>query len=81
MAAAQWFLALLLTTNEVFIPLTAPSGNKIYLNPIDIVSVRTPQVSGVFDKKVNCVIFTLDGQFIGVMETCDRVREMVQSNE
>ena len=69
--------ALLLVIGVQLIAFTGPNGNKIEINPKLITSIREPQVVGHYDPKVRCVIYTSDSQFIGVKETCDRVRQML----
>ena len=71
----------LLLVSVVMIQLTGPNGNRIDVNPHDIVTIREPQVPGFFDAKVKCVLFTLDNQFIGIRETCAQVRELIQSED
>ena len=67
----------LLVMAITLIHVTGPNGNRIDVNPADIVSLRKPPVAGFYDIKVKCVIYTLDGQFIGTQETCEQVRELV----
>ena len=61
--------------------LTGPNGNKVEINPKLITSIREPQVVGHYDPKVRCVIYTSDSQFIGVRETCERVRQILMDEK
>ena len=60
---------------------TGPNGNKVEINPKLITSIREPQVVGHYDPKVRCVIYTSDSQFIGVRETCERVRQILMDEK
>jgi hypothetical protein len=56
---------------------TSPDGTPIYINPIEVVAVRPSRATDHFDVKVKCVIFLVDGKFIGLQETCDQVLRSV----
>ena len=70
-------MQLLLVTAIILIHITGPTGNRIDVNPADIVSLRQPQIPGFYDAKVKCVIYTLDASFIGSQETCQQIRAMI----
>jgi hypothetical protein len=57
-----------------FIQLTGPNNLTIDLNSESIVSLR-PHVGEdkPFHKEINCVIYTNDGKFVGVIEDCETV--------
>ena len=70
-------MKLLLVMALTMIHVTGPTGNRVDINPTDIVSLRQPPTAGFLDPKVKCVIFTLDASFIGAQETCDQVRALI----
>jgi hypothetical protein len=65
------------------VQLTGPGGQIIDVNPAEIVSLREPQQTGYhhFENNVHCVINTVDGKFIAVIETCDIVRQKINEEE
>jgi hypothetical protein len=60
---------------------TGPDGQKISINPDEIVSLREPRGEGHFDKNVHCLIHTGDGRFVAVTETCAEVSRLIQEDE
>jgi hypothetical protein len=52
---------------------TSPDGAPIYINPEEVVAVRPSRETDHFSKDVHCVMFLVDGKFIGLRETCDQV--------
>jgi hypothetical protein len=72
-------------TNELLavalIVLTGPGGQVIDVNPAEIVSIREPREESHFGKDVHCLINTVDGKFITVVETCDIVRNKINNEE
>jgi hypothetical protein len=53
---------------------TGPDGQRIEVNPDEVVSLRVPRsVEGHFAKGIQCLIFTGDGKMTGVVESCDEV--------
>jgi hypothetical protein len=52
---------------------TSPDGQAIYINPQEVVAVRPSRETDHFSKNVKCVMFLVDGKFIGLQETCDQV--------
>jgi len=56
----------------------APDGQMIEVNPHEISSIREPRESeGHFQKNVNCVLWMTNGKFIGVVEECDAILDMI----
>ena len=68
---------LLLTMALVMIQVTGPNGNRIDVNPNDIVSLRQPQTRDFYDPRVKCIVYTLDATFVGTQETCEQVRNLL----
>jgi hypothetical protein len=59
------------------ISLHTPEGNDILVNPSEIISIRSRREEEThFAGDVHCLLFTADGKFIGVRETCDEVRTL-----
>lgn len=59
------------------VPLTAPNGEAIPVNPEKVVSVR-PAPDGIHHHLVRCVVHTDDGKFIAVTEHCWRAYEILR---
>ena len=52
----------------------------IEIDPDSVASIRTPKDSGHISKNVHCVIFTTDGKFVSVIQTCDEVHKRLQGS-
>jgi hypothetical protein len=52
---------------------TSPDGAPIYVNPQEVVAVRPSRATDHFTGTVHCVMFLVDGKFIGLRETCEEV--------
>jgi hypothetical protein len=50
--------------------LTGPESQVIYVNPNSIISIRKPRSSEHFGPGVKCIINTVNGKFIAVIEDC-----------
>jgi len=67
-----------LVFNIGFVILTGPNDEEIDLNPAEIVGLRaTFDKTGSFHSSVFCIIRSADGKFVGVRETCKKVRELI----
>jgi hypothetical protein len=66
-------IELVLLALLALIVLTGPDGQAIKVNPKSVVSLRAPRSGEHFNKDVHCVVFTSDGKYIGVQESCDQV--------
>ena len=62
---------------STLIALQGPDGQTIWLNPDAVISVREPRgiKHGHWPAGVRCLIITVDGKFIALVESCDRVRQ------
>ena len=61
------------------VQLTGPNGQRIYINPVDVVTIRQPTAGADhFHAAVQCVIFTVDGRWLGVVESCDNVERLIE---
>lgn len=62
------------------IELHGPNGQRYFINPEQVTSVREPLRRDMkhFSPTTRCVIATTNGGFLAVMETCDRVRALVE---
>jgi hypothetical protein len=67
--------ALIVALNLV--ELTGPDHQLVEVNPAEVAMIRQPrgQVETHFHKDIKCLIFTSDGKFVGVIETCEQVAE------
>jgi hypothetical protein len=55
--------------------LTGPGGQHIQVNPEAVVSLREARAPDHIHHAVHCNVFTSDGKFIGVEESCAKVAE------
>ena len=53
-------------------------GQEVEINSTEIVAIRAPRSPDAVHKDVSCVIFTTDGKFIAVQETCEQVERKVK---
>jgi hypothetical protein len=57
-------------------------GRDVDINPAAITSLRETHdeadLNRPFTGKVRCMINTVDGKFVTVIETCDQIREMIK---
>ena len=56
----------------ILIRLHGPNGQVIYINPVQVVSVRPPRVPDHVTPDIHCLLHTADGKFIAVSETCEQ---------
>ena len=62
----------------LLIQLTGPDGSELDINPATIVSLRAVvEDKDTFHGNVKCVVRTIDGNSVGVEETCMRVHELI----
>ena len=64
------------------IELHTPNAGRIYINPLEITAVRPLRDfagGGHFARGTRCVVVMTNGQFNGVTETCEEVRDMLRS--
>jgi hypothetical protein len=59
------------------VTLAGPDGQRIDVNPAEVVSVREPRESQAehFDPSIKCVLQTADGKLIAVVTDCATVRQ------
>jgi len=63
-----------------FIQLTGPDGQRIEINPEEIVSIREPRSTDHFAPGTKCILFTSDSKYSVVQETCEAVDEALKAN-
>lgn len=61
-----------------FLILTGPDHQAIEVNPAEIVALRAPRSADHFAAGTKCLVFTADGKYVSVTETCLRVDEMLR---
>lgn len=66
---------MLVAVSVSFVVLTGVSGQEIIVNPAAVVSVRVPRDGEHFGVGVRCLLTTVDGKFIAVVEPCSTVWE------
>lgn len=62
--------------------LHGPTGREIRVNPRNIASLHAPlpgQRNTAITDGAKCLIFTNDGKFVGVVETCEAVSRMIET--
>jgi len=57
----------------VLIQVTGPDGQRIDLNPSQIVSLREPRVSEHVAAGTRCIIHTTGGKFIATVNECEEI--------
>jgi hypothetical protein len=60
---------------------TGPDHQAVEVNPQEVASIRQPRGSDHFSSETHCVIYTTDGKFISVVETCEQVRARLEQAE
>jgi uncharacterized protein YlzI (FlbEa/FlbD family) len=61
----------------VLVELHGPDGQRYYVNPAEITSVREPATKEHFAAGTRCVIVMTSGKFLSTHEGCDEVRQAV----
>jgi hypothetical protein len=59
-------------------------GNDVYINPELVTSLRAAipnKENKLVAQEVKCILYTTDGKFISVIETCDQVRKLLGKQE
>jgi len=56
--------------------LQGPGGQVILINPEQVINIRRPRgiEQGHFAAGTQCLVFTTDGKYISLQESCERVR-------
>jgi hypothetical protein len=62
----------------ILIQVQGPDTQIIDLNPEAIVAMRPPRGKDSFGPDVKCLISTADGKFIGVVQTCSTVKQLLE---
>jgi hypothetical protein len=52
-------------------------GHVLYINPDEVVAIRSPTQQSLLKEGVKCAIFTTDGKFVSVIETCNEVNRLI----
>lgn len=57
-----------------------PDGGTLYINPGEIAFVAEPRKrpGSTLDPATRCVVFMSDRHFIGVMETCAAIKQLLE---
>ena len=72
-------LALIFISGVEFIEVHGPDGQRAFLNPRAISSLREPIGTDLkhFTGRVRCVVVTTNGKFIAVVEACTDIRDVL----
>jgi hypothetical protein len=62
--------------------LTGPDHQVVLINPDEVVSLREPrgQRGEHFAAGIACLVFTADGKYTAVTETCSEVRQRLEQS-
>jgi hypothetical protein len=60
---------------------TGPDNQVVLINPDTVISIREPRgpKGEHFHPSTNCLIFTSDGKYTSVTESCNVVRDKLES--
>jgi hypothetical protein len=63
--------------------LTGPDNQRVEINPESIATLREPrgEIQQHFHKSTKCLVFTTDGKFVGVTQSCAEVRKLIEDAE
>lgn len=72
---------MLITAFEL-LELHGPDGQTVFINDRQISSLRMPIANDLkhFVKGTKCIVVTVDGKFIAVVESCTKIRDMMENN-
>jgi hypothetical protein len=62
----------------VFVVLTGAGGQKIFVNPAEVTTLRQPRETEHYDLDVQCVVGMANGKFFGVEETCETAKKSLE---
>lgn len=62
----------ILWATVILYKLTGLDKQVIYINPEQVVSLRSPRAADYVAQGVKCIIHTTDGKYIAVLEECDK---------
>jgi hypothetical protein len=60
---------------------TGPDHQAVEINPQEVASIREPRGTEHFASGTHCLIFTTDGKFTAVVQTCQQVHERLEQAE
>jgi hypothetical protein len=53
-------------------------GHVLYVNPDEVVAIRSPTQHSLLKEGYKCAISTTDGKFVSVIEPCDEVHRLIE---
>lgn len=70
----------LILLSVILLELTGPDKQMVEVNPSEITMIRQPRHDHRehFAPGTRCLIFTADGKYIAVIETCRQVNDMLK---
>jgi hypothetical protein len=73
-------IALLLLAEVALIELHGPGGQRIYVNPTEVTSIRAPRGvdRGHFARGTRCLIYLTSQNFLTVTDSCETVRALLE---
>lgn len=75
-----YYGALFLIGGVDFIEVHGPDGQKAFINPHEITSLREPtnvDLSLHFQRGAHCIVVTTNGKFLATKEHCEEIRNMI----
>lgn len=75
--------AILQLTPIALVALDGPGGQKIFVNPREVTSIREPRGMGQqhFAPGTRCVVFMSNGNILAVTESCSAIRDRLDEIE
>lgn len=74
-------LTFLILAQLTMFHVTGPDGQPIEVNPDAVAILRPPRGSDHFAAGINCLVFTIDGKYVGTVETCPSVQQILQGHQ
>lgn len=74
-------IELLVLAQLQFFHVTGPDGQPVEVNPEHVVILRPPRGSDHFSPGINCLVFTTDGKYIGTIEPCSSVQQILKGQQ
>jgi uncharacterized protein YlzI (FlbEa/FlbD family) len=65
----------------VLLVLHLPGGDEVYVNPMEITTMRQRAQGEIFTPQAECMVSLVDGKFVTVVETCHEIRRRIEEAE
>lgn len=83
LASLAFLLLLTAAAETALIELDGPGGQKIFVNPREVTTLREPRGMSQqhFAPGTRCVVFMTNGNILAVSETCETIRDRIEEAE